>query len=638
MLLLLLACAGDGDDSALPSDDFGPRGDCNPVDPDHCMLPFPSSFFLDEDAGAPSGYRVSFGPTSLPKDKTDVQMAPDAWNRRDGFSITGPLYTLLPGARYDSPGSVLYSNLEDYLGSEVTTVIVDVDTGERVPHYLEREAFPDDPDHASLVIHPVVPLAHARRYAVGVRGLVDAGGAVVPAPDSFAALRDGTASTDPDLERQRAHYDGVIFPALDATGFGRAELQMAWDFVTESEEGSLGGMMKMRDEGLAGVPAEGPPYEIDRVEQGDCVTGRLGRQVTGHFTTPFYLDQDGPNAVLVLGDDGLPVQNGTAEVPFTVAIPCSVIQDPSPSLLIQGGHGLFGMHTDVATNPWVNVADRAHAVVFGTSWRGLSYEDYDDVTVMMATQPDRFHQIPDELMQAQLEAMVMARLIRGALAEDEALLVGGVPVVDPSRMAYYGVSLGTVLGGAQVAMSDHDRALMQIAGMPFSALLTRSSAFGAFLDLLGAKFRDPVDVSMIVPLAQMLWQPSESGGWSHSLVDGAHTGGVDGRRFLIQVGIGDDTVTSLGGHRYGRAVGAGLLDEAPRPVFGLEPKGASTTTGSGLLEWDYGYVENPVPAPQGLDPDPHWLVPGEESAIQQAAAFLGEGELASTCDGVCDPD
>lgn len=637
MLLLLLACAGDDGDSVLTSPELGPRGDCNPVDPEHCMLPFPSSFFLEEDAGTASGYRVAFGETTLPKDKTDVQLSPEAWNRRDGFSITGPLYTLLPGARYDSPGSVLFSNLADYAGADVTSVIVDVETGARVPHYLEREVFPEEAAHAALVLHPVVPLDHARRYVVGLRGLVDDGGAAVAAPEGFATLRDGAETTDPDLERQRAHYEDVVFPALEATGFGRGELQMAWDFVTESEEGSLGGMIKMRDEGLAQVPEAGPAYVIDEVIRGDCTSGNLGRQVEGHFTTPFYLDVDGPNAVLVLGDDGLPVQNGTAEVPFTVAIPCSVLQDPSPSLLIQGGHGLFGMHTDVATNPWVNVADRAHAVVFGTSWRGLSYDDYDDVTVMMATHPDRFHQIPDELMQAHLEAMVMARLIRGALAQDEALQVDGVSVVDPTRMVYYGVSLGTVLGGAQVAMSDHDRALMQIAGMPFSALLTRSSAFGAFLDLLGAKFRDPVDVSMIVPLAQMLWQPSESGGWAHSLVDGAHTGGVDGRRFLIQVGIGDDTVTSLGGHLYGRAVGAGLLDVAPRPVFGLEAK-TDTTSGSGLLEWDYGYTENPVPAPQGLDPDPHWMVPGEESAIAQAAAFLATGDLASACDGVCDPD
>ncbi len=639
--LLLLGCTASGEDSSGSAAWFDavPRGDCNPVDPDHCMMPFPSSFFLDEDAATGSGFRVTFGPSSLPRDKTGLQMDPETWNRRDGFPILAPLYAMLPGARVDSPGTVRFGNLADGDGSDVTTVLLDAETGERIGHYVEREAFPDDPLRAALILHPAVPLAHARRYVVGIHRLVDDGGAAVAAPEGFAALRDGVATEDPDLERQRAGYDDVVFPALEATGFAREELQLAWDFVTESEAGSLAMMTRVREAGLAGIPAGGPAYTVDTVRDYDCgPTDTLGRKISGTITVPLFLDSDQPGAFMVLDADDLPVQNGTADVPFTVVVPCSVLADPRPSLLIQGGHGLFGSHTDVGTNPWLDVADRAHGIVFATTWRGLGSDDYTGIAIMMATNPSDFHMIPDELMQGHLEALAMARLMQGDLAEDDALKLDGVSLVDPSRLTFYGVSLGTVIGGAQVAMSPAiDSAVMQIAGMPFSGLLTRSSAFGTFLDLIGAKFNDPADVSMIVPLAQMLWQPAESGGWAHSLVDGAAQGGRDGRRFLVQVGIGDDTVTSIGGAVYARSVGAALIGPAPRDVWGV-PASTDPLVGSGLLEWDYGYTENPVPAPQGLDPDPHWMLPGEASAAEQVAEFLVNGDLASRCDGVCDPD
>jgi hypothetical protein len=192
-----------------------------------------------------------------------------------------------------------------------------------------------------------------------------------------------------------------------------------------------------------------------------------------------------------------------------------------------------------------------------------------------------------------------------------------------------------VVGGAQVAMSpDVERAVMIVPGAPFSALLTRSNDFTIFLGLLNAKFDDPLDVSMIVPLTQMLWQPSETGGWAHSLVDGASVGGRDGRRFLFQVGIGDDTVTSIAGDSYARFTGAGLTQPAPREVFDV-PALTDPTTGSGLTEWDFGFTESEEAEPQGVDPNPHNVLPGDATIMAQGAAFLVTGDLSSRCDGVC---
>ena len=121
-LLLLLSCARD---EPLP-----PRGDCNPVDDSHCMLPFPSSFFIEEG-------RVAFGPLSLPVNRDDVPIQPEAWNRLDGFPTLGALYAHLPGAALD--GAATHRDIWRSLDADSPTVLIDADTGERVAHFVERE-------------------------------------------------------------------------------------------------------------------------------------------------------------------------------------------------------------------------------------------------------------------------------------------------------------------------------------------------------------------------------------------------------------------------------------------------------------------------------------------------------------------
>ena len=638
--VLLTACTHGDDTGAVDV----PRGDCNPIDDGGCMFPFPSSFYLKEDAATGSGYRVNFGPTSLPADRFGLQMRPDAWNRRDGYSTLAPLYALLSGADVNSPGSLSFANLADYENADVTTVLLDAETGERVPHYIEREAFTDEASRAALVLHPAVPLKHATRYVVGIRKLLGDDGSPVSAPGGFATLRDYSTTEDADLERQRNHYEDVIFPALDAAGFDRAELQLAWDFVTVSAESSRATVQSVRDAGIAAVPEDGPPYTITETVENNCGAGeKVGRHITGELTVPLYLTDAAPSSMLNRDDpadpDSAVSQNGTAQVSFTIIVPCSVLTAGAPAPLLQVGHGLFGSDTDIRWDPYTPVAEAAGMVMFATSWRGMSSDDYNAVTLMMAQDPSDFDIIPDGLTQGHLEAMLMARLMQGAMVGDAALSLNDQPLIDPTQLRYYGVSLGSVLGGAQVAMSpDIDRAVMQISGMAFSTILTRSSAFSAFLLLLGAKYDDPADISLIVPLAQMLWDPVESSGWADQLVDGAAVGGRDDRRFLFQVGIGDDTVTSIGGAVYARTVGAGLITPAPRELFGVLPL-TDPDVGSGVLEWDYGYpeIEAPIPAVLG-DANPHNHLPGEQSAQLQAAGFLRDGALSSLCDGVCDPD
>ncbi len=179
-LLALTACKKD------PVE--GPFSECDPLDTALCALPWPSSFYLVE-ADTPTGYRVNFGPTSLPVNRDDMPLDPTLWNEKDGFSTSGPLMTYFADVSLD--GVISHVDLARYLDDGARTVILDAETGERVPHWVELDMTAEDPEERLLVLRNAAPFAHARRYIVGIRGLTTSSGGSVAVSTAFAALRDG---------------------------------------------------------------------------------------------------------------------------------------------------------------------------------------------------------------------------------------------------------------------------------------------------------------------------------------------------------------------------------------------------------------------------------------------------------------
>ena len=588
MLLLLLACA---EEPAVES----PRGDCNPVDDGHCALPYPSSFHLVE-ADTGSGYRVDFGPTTLPGNIDDAPLDPHRFNDLDGFPVLGMMLAHLPDASLEH--AISHTDLDAYLDEDATTVVVDLDTGARVPHFVEREVQAPEGEQL-LVLRPVVPMEHGHRHVVGVRGL---GG---DAPVGFAALRDGEGSDDPDLERQREHYEDVVFPALEAQGFDRDELLLAWDFVVVSED-SLATMVHVRDEGLEHTPVA----TVTSVAEG-CPT-----VYDGTFTAPLYLDSWQPGSLLNLDDDGVPFAEGPADVPFQVRVPCGIEDTAS---LVQFGHGVLGDYTEVSAMD--RIAEDNGQVTFAVGWTGMKSQDIGDITLTVATDMTNFSIVPDRLHQGHLEFMLAQKLMTTTFPDELDV------EVDPSRVGFYGVSQGGILGGAQVAMSPYvDRGALSVPGMPFSLILARSDNFHPFLKLFEIKYDDWRDITVLTAAMQMLWDPVESAGWAHR----------QEKPVLVQAAIGDSAVTTLAAHVMSRAYELPLIEPAARDVWGLEAQTAPAT--GGLVEFDWG-VDEPVEAvPCDTETNTHGGPFSSSVGRVQVGTFLETGLVEQTCDGACDPD
>src|SRR5690606_13608629 len=172
----------------------------------------------------------------------------------------------------------------------------------------------DDLGTRALTIRPVVPLRNARRYIVAVRGAVDGGGSVIAASEGFAALRDGTSSSDRAISSRKAKFE-EIFASLETAGAPRASLQLAWDFTTGSVENTTAWLLHMRDEGLQLVRDAGHPYTITEVRTADCAafaaedfactelaadwTDHVLHYVIGTFRVPNYMTEQAPGGRLV---------------------------------------------------------------------------------------------------------------------------------------------------------------------------------------------------------------------------------------------------------------------------------------------------------------------------------------------------
>lgn len=637
LVLSILACKPDPTETGTV--DWGPRGDCNPVDDSHCLLPFPSSFYLAQDSTTATGYRVDFGPESLPLNVDDVRTDPTSWNEKDGFPILGSLYFLLPGQTVQ--GVISNQDIGAYTATDARTVILDAQTGERVPHFVEIDTSLDDPERQVMMIRPVRPMKNGTRYVVGVRGIVDAAGGVLPAPGGFAALRDGTEGEN-DIERQRAHYEADIFPVLEEAGFARTELQLAWDLVTVSKSATVDRMRTLRDDGLSRVPAGGPTYTAQISEENDCTVEdppSIGRTIDGTFTAPVYLTPDWePGSVLTRDENGLPTYNGEAQIPFTIRVPCSLLLDPRPGKLVQYGHGLLGDRSEVRTGYLSDMADRYGWVLFATDWTGMKSDDVPTILSIIGNGVSDFGILPERIQQGYLEFMLAARMMKGDMASDPMLAQDGVSLVDPSQILYYGNSQGAILGGGYVAASpDIERAVFGVGGTPYSLLLTRSADFDLYLGLLQTKYEDNVDISLLIALMQMLWDPGESAGWAPFMNQEPLDDTTPTKTILMQVGIGDAQVPTLGAHITARSYGASLVDPPVRDVWGLETRTAPFE-GSAIVEFDYGVVE-----PVGCEASPHETDTHEgprreEAGQEQIRAFLEDGQVIHTCDGACDPN
>ncbi len=603
---------------------------CDPLVPSYCAAPFPSNVFTVEDADTSTGRRVELAQELLPENSA----APDPWNDLDGFSPGIAISTHFPDV---TPASLTASNvataatLERSLEDDSPTVLLDVTTGERVPHWVDLDATGDDDAQRMFMIRPAIRLNDASRYIVAIRGLLDDAGDPIPATEGFAALRDRTASDDPAITDRRPLY-GDIFIHTTEAGIDRDSLQLAWDFTTSSSENNTAWMVHMRDEGLDLVGADGPAYTITSVDDDWDKEGNIAHRIFLDMEVPMYLDQADPLATMLYGDDGMPEPNGTAMFEVEILIPTSAADTPVRPL--QYGHGLLGSKSQIESGHFREFINDYGYALFSVDFIGFASDDELFVGAMLGNgQFDDFKKVIDRQHQGMLNSLVAMRMMLTSFANDPTY--GGL--IDPSDGYYLGISQGGIYGPSYMALStDITRGTFGVPGMPYNVLLSRSVDFDVFFDILRASFDDSRDHMMLLNMAQMLWDRIEPTGYTPHLLTDTFAG-TEPKEVLIRAAVGDHQVTNFGAHLMSRSLGIPHLDTGIREVWGLEST-AGPVKGSAYVEYDFGLPADPVQnIPQRECEDPHGKVRSLDEARAQMDTFFRTGSIENTCDGgVCD--
>ncbi|WP_434427773.1 hypothetical protein [Nannocystis pusilla] len=610
-----------------------PALECDPLDPNYCLFPFPNNVYTTADATTPTGRRVALPRNSLPMSTGGILPETDVFAELDGFSGGLPGMVHMPGATITGlPGPW---SIELSVTPDSPTIVLDVDTGELVPHFTELDMSHGDDARRTLLIRPVTRPRDGARLIYAVRNVVDAGGEPLAPSPAFAALRDLTPfPDDPSIDARRPLY-ADIFQRLEAAGVVRDDLQLAWDYTVSSTENTTGRLLHMRDHALAQVGAAGPAYEIESITE-DC-DEFIALCVEGEMTVPLYLDKPESGGRMILDDAGLPTQNGTATYPFTVLIPYSAFT--APSAPVAYGHGLLGNRSQVKASHFRQFAEDYNYILFAVDWVGMAEDDIVTIVGALGGNLHQFAAVPDRGQQGILNFILATRMMLGDFASDPSLTWQGDPAMfDTSAAYYFGNSQGGIFGASLMAVQvDVTRGMLGVPGQPYNILLNRSVDFDSFFAVVQGAYPDPIDIQVVLGLVQMLWDRSEPNGYSHHIREPLPN--TPAHDVLLNVAIGDHQVTTLGAHIMARAIG-GVANMGPvnRSIWGLEEVEGSHS-GSAMVEFDFGLPAEPtVNVPMKEGEDPHGGPRKTAAANASMDKFFREGVVETFCDGPCDPE
>jgi len=639
-------------DDPTPSNELPPLAvpeGCNPIAFEHdCMLPYPSDFFLVDDATMPSGKRVEIPTPAQLMDKNEEPFDFTATHPIDGFSHHMPILVHFT-KRVSTDGVVFHTDEpEKSLLPESKVLLIDAQTGEPVPVWAELDMNTNEPTEQAFIIRPFVRLENGRRYVVAVQGLEEAEnpGTLLTAPEGFRRIRDIQAAGDPVLGPLAARYEGDVFPALQKLGVDRSKLQLAWDFTTSSEEMNTRDLVAIRDDLVAKLEVTPPAITVTNViENTPDVNAEIWLRIEGTMKVPLYMENADPGAKIHRDAEGKPAQNGEVDVPFTMQFPQSANPaDASfvPAKMLQYGHGFFGLQEEInygAMRDYTN--ERRYAAVAVDLW-GMSEPDIEVVLQKAFAAPGEVFDFVDRLHQGIANYIALSYAIRGPMKELPELKRFDKLLYDENQIYYYGISQGSIFGVTAVSLDPLvDRAAFGVGGGPYSLMMSRSASYAELAGVLSAQLQNSLTITKLLALSQGTWDRVDPMTYAPHLLSDPFPKSPANRHVLMQFGIGDHSVNNLSTHLVARAAGVPLLDPAPRPIWGLEAKAGPLD--DALVEVDFKLAVEPgiecrIPTEDEKN-DVHEAVRRNAKIRDQLDLFFQpDGMISNTCDGACDPE
>jgi hypothetical protein len=489
----------------------------------------------------------------------------------------------------------------------------------------------EDPLLRPLIIRPVKRLEPGTRYAVGLRNtLVGGDGQPLPVPPAFAALRDGTEYDHPRMATLTPRYD-AIFAALADAGLDKADMVLAWDFVTATDEFLTSDLLSMRADALPAMGDAGAnlTFEADELAGDPTLVNKL---LIGTVKSPNFLtDDEADDSVLRRDGSGAPEMSGMRDARFAAIIPQCVTTATLPIPVMVFGHGLFGSGDGYLNDNFLQrVANDYCFVVIAGDFIGLTSRNIGTAAIA-ANDLNKAAGITEKLAQATIDFISIEHAIRGPMHDSPQFEYQGTPVVDPTRVYYFGASLGGIMG---TTVMGYDpvmiRGALGVPGGPWSMLFERSLAWNALKGPAHASYQDPTTHQILISLLAMAFEPYDPiTAAPHLLADPLPD--TPAKQIFMYETLGDSLVTNVSSETLARTVGLPVMMPSLKEPYGLTPM--TGTVGSGFSIYD----EHRLPLPPDSNTPPeedngtHANVHERAAVLRQIEEFLYNGTVSDQC-------
>ena len=609
---------------------------CDNTNPDHCLLPFPSSAFLDPDSLTTTGYRLDIDGQAIPDSASAPSEDFHMLDYKDGHSPSTQIFTTfssLPDiSGLASQDSIHLSSLPDH-----NSLLLNMDTGQITEHWVEISSRTQEDEPILVHVRSLGGLDHNTQYAVAFRGLSDENGDPIEPFPGFKALRDGLVTDNQQIESLRSGYENM-FTSLTEIGYERQDITSAWWFHTASTQSITGDIISMRNDATQRLGDHGIGCNVKSVIENYAEDNTTLRRISGTITTPHYLESTYPPTAMTRSENGTPEFNFLTEVVFTVTIPMSAAETSQPAPLVVLGHGFLGNGEGMVSGfrGWAN--DSGVATI-GTDFKGWSSDgDFDAVTFGLMNVNYLQHQ-SERLQQSVINHLAMITTIKGVCSDIPEFYHNGVNLVDTTDIDYIGVSLGGIRGPSILSLiQEIDRGVLWVAGSSFGFIAERSTQYTQFEDLFASPlaYESTMDRSILIALMQSMWDTTEPETYL-PFIDGGMDGELHPYEVLYVVSINDAQVTTLSADRASRTSGIPVLSNSTYHPHGLEVVDAPVS-GSAIVYFDGNFPAVPsgnIQGPMAYHSLAHNQVLGYGPAVDLATDFLLSSQITDTCSGKC---
>lgn len=497
---------------------------------------FPDDSLTRDDAESITGLRVQIGdPPWLAEESSVFQPVWRQLEELDGFGTSAGIVLRFSAPIEAPPGTVIESVISERvalwdLGRQNLPA-------QRVPYTAELLE-----EGKTLILTPVRPLRESQLHAVVVTKDQPAqdGGCIAPGPQLKSLLTD--QATDPAITRLKIRKDFF----LSQTGTAANEISALSLFTTQTIFArTLTQRLELR----------GKTY--DWKTRPTCTTNGGLKKCRGVLTAwDFRIE----------GYLGEPVEPTSYDLPVHIWLKVGLTQ-PAPILFF--GHGLGGEASQ--STPIAQIAAEANLATVA-----ISAPRHGDHPTARAGNDAFIDLFGIDIANMTIDGFVFRENLRQASFDKQQVLElltaqpdvdgDGTPDVNASRVLYWGISLGGIMGADFVGQTDKvDAGIFSIAGARLISVATDSANFSGFADLLSNMVGGKDALKRLASPAQTLIDAGDPVNWASRLVKDRFDAGRP-PHILMQMVMDDEVVPNVSTEALARAIEVPLVPTVITPI------------------------------------------------------------------------